>query len=169
MGYRFAPLLFAASVALSVTAEAQKAVILVRHAEKISETDERLTEGGRARAARLAAMLKDAGIGAVYSTDTERTIGTVKPLADALGLRIRIYDTGGGPGRKVDSSAFIEGLRKGHAGDVVLVASHSNTLPDLVRALGCPVDLRILPDEYDNLFVVVPGAGGVPVMLRLRY
>ena len=71
---------------------AQKAVLVVRHAEKISDEDERLTEAGRTRAGRLAEMLKKSGIAAIYSTDTERTIGTAQPLADGLGLKIRIYE-----------------------------------------------------------------------------
>ncbi len=66
-------------------AQAQKAVLVVRHGEKISDADERLTEAGRARAERLAKMLKDAGVTAIYSTDTERTRDTVQPLAAALG------------------------------------------------------------------------------------
>jgi broad specificity phosphatase PhoE len=53
-------------------------VIVVRHAEKISGSDERLSDAGHARA-RLAAMLKDARVSAIYSTDTERTRDTVKP------------------------------------------------------------------------------------------
>ena len=61
------------AVLAATDAVAQQAVFVVRHGEKISDEDERLSEAGRARAARLAEMLKHSGVTAVYSTDTERS------------------------------------------------------------------------------------------------
>ncbi len=156
-------------LACSYPTLAQKAVLVVRHAEKISDTDQRLTEDGRARAERLAKMLKDANVTAIYSTDTERTRDTAKPLAAALGLKVTIYDTGGGMRGPVDARPFVAMLRKEHAKDVVLVVGHTNTIPDLLKALGCPGDLEIAADEYDNLFVVVPRSSGPATLMRLRY
>jgi broad specificity phosphatase PhoE len=144
----------------AATARAQKAVFVVRHGEKFSEQDERLTDAGKARAARLASMLKDSGIAAVYSTDTERTIGTAKPLADLLGQKVRIYP---------NPSALIETLHRENAADVVLVVGHSNSVPALLEALGCAEKVTIANDEYDNLFVVVPTKDGKAMLLRLRY
>jgi broad specificity phosphatase PhoE len=155
--------------ALPDAARAQKVVFVVRHAEKISETDQRLTEAGRTRAVRLARMLKDSGVGAVYATDTERTRDTVKPLADALGLAIALYDTGAGMAGPADARPFVARLRKEHGDDAVLVAGHSNTIPDLLKALGCPGAISIAADEYDNLFVVVPKPDGTATLVRLRY
>jgi hypothetical protein len=55
--------LFAATLlAAASPVRAQKAIFVVRHAEKISDRDERLSAAGRERAAYLAAMLKDAGL-----------------------------------------------------------------------------------------------------------
>jgi len=142
-------------------AHAQKAVLIVRHAEKVSDTDQRLTEAGHARAERLAKMLKDAGVTAIYSTDTERTRDTVQPLAAALGVRVEIYDKG--------NTAFVERIRTEQPGGVVVVAGHSNTIPDLLKALGCSGDFKIAADEYDNLFMVVPKAPGAATLIRLRY
>jgi broad specificity phosphatase PhoE len=152
-------LFLAAALSTPSIAHSQQAVIVVRHGEKFSETDERLTEAGHARAARLAVMLRDAGVSAIYSTDTERTRDTVKPLADASKLPIRTYD-------KV--APMIETLRKEHTNDVVLVAGHTNTIPGILKALGCAGDFKIASDEYDNLFVVVPKGEGAQ-LLRLRY
>ena len=140
---------------------AQKAVLVVRHGEKISDTDERLTEAGRARAERLAKMLKDAGVTAIYSTDTERTRDTVKPLASALGLKVEIYEKG--------DAAFIDRIHSEQPEGVVLIAGHSNTIPDLLKALGCPAEFKIAPDEYDNLFVVAPRVNWPATLMRLRY
>src|SRR5215813_7591388 len=72
---------------------AQKAVFVVRHAEKASDANEPsvpLSEAGTARAARLAALLKDAGVSAIYSTDAIRTRKTAEPLAAARKREIRI-------------------------------------------------------------------------------
>jgi len=148
---------------------AQEAVLVVRHAEKVSDTDERLTDAGRARARSLAKMLKDAGVSAIYATDTERARDTAKPLADALGLKLTGYDTGAGMRGPADARPFVAMLAKEHAKDVVLVVGHTNTIPDLLKALGCPGDLKIAPDEYDNLFVVVPRPSGPATLMRLRY
>ena len=157
---RVLPLLLAATLAAAGEAPAQQAVIVVRHGEKFSEKDERLTEAGHARAQRLAVMLRDAGISAIYSTDTERTIGTVKPLADLRKLPVQIYD-------RIDP--LIALLRKEHQNDVVLVAGHTGTIPDILKALGCAGEFKTIPsDEYDNLFIVVP-KGEKAELVRLRY
>src|SRR5262249_59507473 len=74
---------------------AQKAVFVVRHAEKASDANEpsvSLSEAGTTRAQRLAAMLKDAGVSAIYSTDTVRTRKTAEPLAAATKREIQAYE-----------------------------------------------------------------------------
>ncbi len=164
----FATLLAATGALFATTLHAQKAIFVVRHGEKISEEDERLTEAGRARAGRLAAMLKTSGVSAVYSTDTERTIGTAQPLADSLGLKIRIYAAKPVDGG-FDFKSFVESLRSDVPAGIALVVGHSNSVPPLLRALGCAEDVSIANDEYDNLFVVVPRGTGSPTLLRLRY
>jgi broad specificity phosphatase PhoE len=153
---------------VAVEAAAQQAVFVVRHAEKISDEDERLSEAGRARAARLAEMLKRSGITAVYSTDTERTLGTAKPLADALGLKIGIYEAKA-MNVRVDSTALVDRLHREAPRGIVLVVGHSNTVPSLLSALGCPDAVTIAGDEYDNLFVVVPNEGAKATLVRLKY
>jgi broad specificity phosphatase PhoE len=151
-----------ATVLLLVTAiaAAQKAVFVVRHGEKISNDDERLSEAGKARGQRLAKMLADARVAAVYSTDTERTLGTARPLAEARRLRVTVYD---------EPAALAEKVRAEHGGDAVLVVGHSNTVPDILKAFGCAEPVTIAAGEYDNLFFVVRDGSGSPALLRLRY
>jgi broad specificity phosphatase PhoE len=149
-------------------ASAQEAVFVVRHGEKISEEDERLTDAGRARAARLAAMLGKSGVTAIYSTDTDRTLGTARPLADALGLKIGIYGVTT-PTAREDSAGLVERIRREAPRGIVLVVGHSNTVPLLLAAFGCAETVTIGSDEYDNLFVVVPKAESAPTLVRLRY
>jgi 2,3-bisphosphoglycerate-dependent phosphoglycerate mutase len=152
------------SLACAGTARAQQAVLLVRHAEKVDESeDAALSAAGQARAARLAQHQRSAGITAIYSTPFQRTVDTVKPLAAALGLEVRVHPV-------ADSAGLVKKLRKDHGKDVVLLSGHTDTLPELLKRLGHPTPLVEIPSsEYDNLFVVVPRAGGRPQVLRLRY
>src|SRR5437667_6049036 len=88
----------AAVFLLAQSAAAQRAVFVVRHAEKRSESNEPgvpLSEAGRARAGRLAALLKNAGVTAIYSPDFVRTLETAEPLARALKIAVRKYSTTG--------------------------------------------------------------------------
>ena len=161
----------AAAFALPSALLAQKAVFVVRHAEKASEANEAsvpLSAAGTARAQKLAAMLKDAGVTAIYSTDTVRTKTTAEPLAAAKKLPIRTYDFATVDG-KPDLSSFAKKLQREHSGDVVLVVGHSNTIAPLLSALGCRESVTIAGDEYENLFVVVPRGSEAPLLLRLRF
>lgn len=51
----------------------------------------------------------------------------------------------------------------------VLIVGHSDTVPELLAAFGHANTLAIAKGEYDNLFLIVPGTGSQPVVLRLRY
>lgn len=156
------------SLTLPVPAAAQQLVYLVRHAERAdggaatgsmtSETDPPLSKAGEERAARLAAMLVDARVTAIYATEYRRTQDTAKPLAARLGLKVL-----SNPAR--DGDALIAKLKKDHAADVVLLVGHSNSIPALIKALGGQ-EITIRDDEYDNLFVVVPATRTVS---RIRY
>jgi len=160
----------AVALVLPPLASAQTAVFVVRHAEKVSETDQRLSDAGRERAARLAKMRGAAGIRAIYATDTERARDTAAPLAQALKLPITTYDVGAGMAKDTpDASELARTLRRDHPGDAVLVVGHSNTVPEILRALGCREPITIAGQQYDDLFIVVPGGSGAPTLVRLRY
>jgi broad specificity phosphatase PhoE len=164
-----APVSAALVFAFSSLALAQT-VFVVRHAEKVSESDQRLTDAGRERARRLAKMLGGAGIRAIYATDTERAKDTARPLSDALKVPIRAYDVGKGMTNGApDASEFAASLRKDHPSDAVLVVGHSNTLPAILKALGVQEEVTIAAEQYDDLFVVVPGGAGAPTLIRLTY
>jgi broad specificity phosphatase PhoE len=166
---RFVVLAVSLGLAAVAPAAAQKAVFVVRHAEKISEQDPRLSDAGRARAARLANMLADSGISAIYATETERARDTAGPLAQKLGLTVAAYDTGAKMSGAVDARPFVATLRRDHANDVVLVVGHSNTIADLLSALGCAEKVTLAADEYDDIFVVVPKGESAATLVRLKY
>lgn len=136
-------------------------VILVRHAETAPDgtRDPALSDEGRTRAARLASILSDAELEAVYTTDYGRTRGTARAVAEALGVEPTVYD----PGRL---DAFARALEA--RGGRVLVVGHSNTTPVLVDALGGDPGPPIAEDEHDRLYVLFLDDDGVRT-LRLRY
>jgi 2,3-bisphosphoglycerate-dependent phosphoglycerate mutase len=164
--------LFPAAVlclATLIPSAARAAVFVVRHAEKQSEANDRdvpLSEAGRARAKRLASMLRDAGIVTIYSTDTVRTRTTAEPLASASKISPVLYDSSGPEGLKT----LADRILREHRGNNVLVVGHSNTIAPLVEALGCKESVTVGAQEYDGLWIVVPApaAGGAATLLRLR-
>jgi phosphohistidine phosphatase SixA len=157
----------ALTLAMAVSAAAQPVVFLVRHAERSDSSpgtspsmasDPDLSDAGRARAASLAVLLKDAGISAIYVTEYKRTQQTAAPLAKALGLTPTIV-------KATDAKALAKELAA--AKGSVLVVGHSNTVPSAIKDLGVSSPVSVQDDEYDNLFVVVPGSR--PSAIRLHY
>jgi broad specificity phosphatase PhoE len=66
--------------------DAQHVGFLVRHGEQASGAngDAPLTDAGQRRASVLATVLKDAGLTAIYVSESQRTMQTAEPLAQAL-------------------------------------------------------------------------------------
>ncbi len=123
-------------------------VVVVRHAEKSSAApDPPLSVAGEARAQTLAHVVEDAGVTAVFATEFIRTQQTVQPTADGEGLAVQMYAAG-------NAAGLADTIRSDHAGGVVLVAGHSNTVTTILEELGGdPVGL-IAESDYDNLFTV---------------
>ena len=142
---------------------APDAIFIVRHAERADATaDSPLSAAGEARAQHLAALLKDAGITQILTTDVRRTIQTGAPLAAALHIASAALKAG-------DQDALLARLRAASAGDRILVVGHSNTVPPLLHALGVAPDVTIDDAEYDNLFLVVTREGAPTQFFRFRF
>src|SRR6266850_3927018 len=120
-------------------------VILIRHAEKVidpNNPDVDLSPAGQARAQELARMLGDAGINAIYATQYKRTQQTVKPLAEKLGV----------PANQVNSkntADLVTQIRSQNSGQVVFIAGHNNTVPEIIAALGGPTFPAIPETDFD--------------------
>jgi probable phosphoglycerate mutase len=143
-------------------------VIVVRHAEKAAEpaADPPLTAAGQARAEALVAAVRGLPVRAVVSTDYARTRATAAPLAASLGLTVELVDAHA-PDHARQVAA---GVLARHRAEVVVVVGHSNTVPDIVAALGAPKPAAICDAEYDNLYVVrVPAGGGAATVERRKY
>ena len=150
-------------VSLAASALAQKAVVVVRHAEKVDQsTDPVLSAEGTARAEALAKALAALDVKAVYVTQYQRTALTAAPLMKAAGLKpIQVHS---------DATAeLVERMKKEHPAEVVLTVGHSNSVPRILKLLGASENIQLGDNDYDNLFIVVPAASGPPTLLRLKY
>ena len=144
-------------------AYAQRAVFLVRHADRLDDSEDTpLSKAGEARAQLLAGLLKDAGVTAIYTSQFQRTIKTAEPLANSLKIKPVNIHTG-------DNAGLFRRVRSDNGNDIVLIVGHDKSVPALLKLFGHPADITIAPTEYDNLFVLVPKDTGPPIVLRLRY
>jgi len=150
--------------AAATTAAAQTTIFLVRHAERADAggggmaSDPALSAAGRARAASLATVLKDTKLTAVFATEFKRTRQTAAPTAKAQQLTVSTV-----PADK--TASLVERLKS--ASGPVLVVGHSNTLPEIIAALGVTPPVTVADTEFDNLFIVMTGAQ--PRLVRVRY
>jgi len=140
-------------------------VILIRHAEKNvdpSNPDVDLSPAGQARAQELVRMFGDSGINAIYATQYKRTQQTVKPLADKLGLPVNQVNS-------KNTSDLVAQIRAQHSGQVIFIAGHNNSVPEIIAALGGPAFPVIPEAEFDNLYFVTIYRTGKAKMVKLKY
>ena len=155
------------SIALiPASTSAQALVYVVRHAERAdggagsmnAQTDPPLSAAGEARAQKLAAMLADADIRGIYTSEFVRTKQTAQPLSVKLNVPVTAS-----PSANVD--ALVARVKREHPDDIVLIVGHSNTIPAIVKALGGG-DITVADDDYASLFVVSPASR---TATRLRF
>ncbi len=127
-------------------------VILVRHAEKAAmpAADPPLTDAGVTRANALAAALANANVQAIITTELVRTRETARPYAEAHGLVPEIVHSGP---REAHAKAVAKAVLA-HAGQVVLVVGHSDTISAIIAALGGPELPEICSTQYSNFFTL---------------
>ena len=138
-------------------------VIVVRHAEKAiaPPEDPELNLQGLARTGRLVRLLEKSGVTAVYASQYQRTRQTVEPVAKQFGLEVQVIDA--------KDPAAVARAALTHAGGVVLIAGHSNTVGAIIEALGGGSIEPIGDDDYDNVYVVTIFGEGRASVLRLSY
>ncbi len=149
--------------------QATTTVIVVRYAETGDPAtgNPGLSAAGRERAYELARVLADidveAGLDAVVATQYRRSQETVDALSRAADASVKLWDAS-------DFVGLAEYLITEHKGEVVLVATASETIPLLIAELhGSQSMPEIADNEHDNIYIVsIPWFGKVKT-LRLRY
>jgi len=155
--FTIALLLFLTVFSTNIIA-ADTMIIVVRHAEKSADDvkDPSLSEQGIARANKLASVLNDSNLKAVYTTQYKRTQQTGLPSATQVGLQLDVR-----PATKENTKTYTSDLLKEiqhkHRGETILIVGHSNTVPEIVKHL-CNVDVTpIGENEFDRLYVITLG------------
>ena len=143
-------------------ARAQKAIILIRHAERVDSSTDALSKRGEEWSELLRDRLKNSGITTIYSTQFQRTIKTAEPLAKAIGITPVIIQS-------TQQADLIDSLRTKHGpNDVVLVVGHSNSVPAIMKELGLKETITIADDQYGDVFILVPKTPE-PSLVRLHF
>jgi broad specificity phosphatase PhoE len=137
--------------------------IFVRHCEKdVAGQDPPLTLEGQARAKALVQALEDEPIDAIYATPFKRTQMTVQPLAEARHLPVAIV-------QERNERKFALQLVQTHKNQSVVIASHVNVIPDVVKHLGVREPVSLEEDSYGDIFMVEVDAKGHATMTRSRF
>jgi len=137
-------------------------ILLVRHADvdlPPVTADPSLNDAGRERAEALAHVAGSAGVTAVFTSSLARTKETVEPLLKLLGISAQEMPA---------ATTVARRARAGELGSVVLIAGHSNTVPEVIAALGAPAPV-IGETQFDNLFVVTLTRASSANLLTLKY
>lgn len=157
--------LTACSRATTPAPDIETIILLVRHAERSNApgADPPLSSAGEARARELLHVVRGANVKKIYASEYLRAKQTVQPLAEALGLTVDSSFKG------PDLSPLVKDLLANHRGETILIAHHSNTVPELIRLLGGG-EIPAMNDaaEFDRLYVVHHRKDGVTVT-ALRY
>lgn len=128
---------------------------VMRHLQKAAGTDPGLTAEGQRQARLLATRFGARPPAIIYVTDTRRARETAAPIAAALGLEPRVYEA-------TDAAGLVSDLQKDP--NPALIVGHSNTVPDIVAALGGARPAPIADGDYGAIYHVSGPRRTVTVM-----
>jgi broad specificity phosphatase PhoE len=107
--------------------------------------DPDLTDEGQRRAQLLADAFAAEPPAAIFVSNTRRAQETAAPLAARLGITPRLYDPADTPG------LIAEVVKEPPP---VLIVGHSNTVPDIVAALGGVRPAPIAHDQFGDIWKI---------------
>jgi len=138
---------------------ASSKIYLVRHAEKLSGQgkDPDLARVGKERADALAVKLAEVELDHIYSTDYKRTMMTATPTAKQQNLEIEKYS--------IPLYLLANKIKQLHKEQTILVVGHSNTTPQLIKALGIAEPVQIDHNQYGDLYIVELTETGATLMV----
>ncbi len=139
-------------------------IFVVRHADTTpkSGNNPNLNVEGQLRALNLASMIQDEQLGAIYVTNTNRSVQTAAPASAASGIPTTFY-------APLDAVGLANTIRSTNSTTATLVIAHSNTVPDIIAALGGPSFDDLDEDSFDHFYAVVLKDGRHVRTVQLRY
>lgn len=125
----------------------------VRHAEKVDQSDDPdLSAEGQARAQRLAEIMKNAGLNAVFATDKRRTQQTAEPVRQRANLPAVLQY----PRADEAETLWLQTQLTENRGQRIFVVGHSNTVPRMVNKLmGGETQLPEIDEKNFSAFIIV--------------
>ena len=119
----------------------------IRHAEKAdSSKNPDLSEKGLERAKEWQMLFSELSFDAIYSTDFNRTIQTIKPISVKQNKNFSLYNP-----KTIDIEAF----KKETFGKKILIVGHSNTIPNMVNQIIKENKYSdIAENQFGNLYIV---------------
>jgi len=152
---------------------AQTFVLVVRHAEKAPTpaNDPELSAAGTARASALDRLLNDQRVRDVVVSHLQRTRLTAADFIARASPMVHVVPIG-----VAGTAAHIQAVadtvraiarRRGQGG--ILVVGHSNTVTQIVGALGVPEPAPLCDSQYSQLFRVALPANGPATLVRSTY
>ena len=120
-------------------------VWIVRHAEKDKsnpqDNDPSLSDEGKIRVSDLAKYLKKVKFDVAFATPTKRTHQTLDSLVIPKVINYK------------DIKSLVDSIKTNYVGKTVMVAAHSNTVLEIIEALGGKKPKEELTDDdYDYIF-----------------
>ena len=145
-------------------------VVVVRHAEKsmLPAEDPVLTEKGVQRAGIFATMLDSARVSAIYTTQFARNMQTAMPVAQRQGVSPTVLPITSGKVPEY-AQALQRDIALHHPGATVVVVAHSNTIDDIILALGGPDIGDFNEDHYNSIFILSIGSSGQASLIEAAF
>jgi len=126
-------------------------IYIVRHAEKnLADTSDNpaLTQEGVDRANKLVEEMTDIKLDGIYSTEYDRNMNTIQPLANNRNISILTYDW-------YDYHNMLDEIKKEN-GKTYLICGHGDNILPMIEYLDGERPIEFLSkNEYDKLFQII--------------
>ena len=148
---------------LTQAAEPPKTIIVLRHADKLSQdSDSLLSPKGHERAKELARVLRDVKVQTIFVSEKQRTQQTAAPIAAMKGLvPIKVLTS--------QVPQLMEKLNAIPQGQTALVIYHVPTVEQIVLKFGGVVVPVWQEAEFDRMIIITIPELGKPSVVTLRY
>src|SRR5690606_6629799 len=124
--------------------------------------DPELSESGEKRSIRLAEILENVDLDAIYSTNYKRTQGTVKHVATAKSVDVQLYNPG--------NNSQLDEIFETNRGKTILICGHSNSIPMTVNFyLDDERFDKFDESDYENLIILTLKDKGDASIVHLKY